>query len=294
MTINEINRLEFPYLLQQIDKLPEKLNILGKLPSDENKFLCVVGSRKNSRYGEEVCRKLISGLAGYPIVIISGLAIGIDSIAHTAALENNLQTISFPGSGLNLNVLYPPSRKYLAEKIIESNGCIVSSFPNEFFSTKWTFLVRNRLMAGSSHATLIIEAGKKSGSLGTADYALKLNRDVLAVPGSIFSDLSYGPNMLIRSGATPITSSEDILEALGFEVDRNAITDTGTKKKFDLSRLNLNPKEKKIVEFLLSEPLSATDLVEKTALSAIELNILLTELELQGLIKEINGIYSIS
>src|ERR1035437_1752316 len=117
MNITTITEKQYPFLLRQIKPLPPSMDLAGVLPSDENKFLCVIGSRINSNYGEDACRKIIRGLEGYPIVIVSGLAIGIDSISHDAALEVGLKVIAFPGSGLSHSSLYPPSRRYLAKKI---------------------------------------------------------------------------------------------------------------------------------------------------------------------------------
>lgn len=277
---------DYPFLLKQISRLPDSMEMAGKLPSDDNKFLCVIGSRNNSHYGEQACEKLISGLQGYPIVIVSGLAIGIDSIAHSVALEAGLKTISFPGSGLSPSVLYPQSRMYLAKKIVSAGGALLSPFEPEQEGTNWTFPTRNRLMAGASHATLIIEAKRKSGTLITADYAAEFGRDILTVSGSIFSDSSYGPHMLVRRGATPVSCSEDILEALGFKVKRDD-PDQGVLPNF--AEMSLTPEEKKVVDHLRIESLSSGQLMEKIGYSPTQLNILISELELRGLIKNIDG-----
>ena len=266
------------------------MDLAGKLPSDDNKFLCVVGSRNHSEYGKDVCLKLISGLRGYPIVIVSGLAIGIDSLAHEAALSAGLTTIAFPGSGLSRETLYPSSRRELAMRILESGGALLSPFSSNQIATVWTFPTRNRLMAGSSHATLIIEAGRKSGTLITADYAAELHRDVLTVPGSIFSELSYGPHMLIRRGATPIASSADILQAFGFRVVRN---DGMNQALPNFAEMALTPEQRTIVECLKIESLSSTDIIGKTGYSSTKFNTIISELELLGTIAESNGKYKI-
>lgn len=242
MNIQKIQKEKYPFLLRQITQLTPEMDIIGTLPTDDHAFLCVVGSRSYSNYGKDSCRKLILGLRGYPIVIVSGMAIGMDSFAHEAALEAGLTTISFPGSGLDPSVLYPSSSRQLAKRIIAAGGALISRFPSLQLATDWTFPSRNRLMAGISHATLIIEARRGSGTLITAKYAEEFNRDVLAVPGPIDSELSYGPHMLIRRGATPITSSQDILEALGF-------TETSRYDDDDARALRLYgslPKEKKL------------------------------------------------
>jgi len=291
MLPNKLYKKEYPFLLRQISRLPDSMDIIGKLPSDENKFLCVVGSRKFSEYGELVCRKIIKGLAGHPIVIVSGLAFGIDSIAHETALEAGLQTISFPGSGLSPDVLYPEQKRPLANRIVLSGGALLSSFPYEMQSTPWTFPVRNRLMAGVSHATLIIEAAKGSGTLITADYAAQFARDILTVPGSIFGSLSYGPHMLLRRGATPVTCSEDVLESLGFKVNRK---DGMNDALPNFAEMSLSADERTIVDCLKIENSSSNKLIEKTDFDSAKFNAIISELELRGVVTEKNGRYSLN
>jgi len=277
MEIQKLTKEQIPKALLQIPKPPKELYLIGQLPSEDNIFLTVVGSRKYTSYGQEVCEKLIEGLRGYPIVIVSGLALGIDSIAHKKALEVGLKTIAFPGSGLSPNVLYPRTNFNLAKEIIAKGGALISEFEPEFKATDWAFPARNRLMAGIAKATLIIEAEEKSGTLITARLAADYNRDVLAVPGSIFSANSIGPNRLIRQGATPITTSEELLEALGFEI---------SQKPFEPPPLN--PAEKEILDLLI-EPLDRDEILRKTGKPASEINTLLTILEIKGLIKETLG-----
>jgi len=286
MQINKLPKSEYPFLLKQISSLPQTMDIIGQIPSDQNKFLCVIGSRIFSEYGRDVCRKLISGLRGYPIVIVSGLAIGIDSIAHESALDAGLTTISFPGSGLLPEVLYPMSSRDLAKRIVASGGALISSFEESQPSTLWTFPARNRLMAGISHATLIIEAKRGSGTLITAEYATQFGRDILAVPGSILQKSSYGPHMLLRRGATPITCSNDILEALGFGIDRK---DGMNEALPNFAELSLSPEERTIVEYLKIESLSSSKLIEKTSFIPAKLNSIVSELELRGVVKTRNG-----
>src|SRR3990167_7120394 len=201
---------------------PKELYLEGILPNpNEFVYLTVVGSRKMTRYGQEACDFLIHGLAGYPIVIVSGLAIGTDTIAHKSALDTGLPTIAIPGSGLDRAVLHPQSNYRLADHILETDGALLSELPPTAPAGIHTFPRRNRIMAGLSKAILIVEAGEKSGTLITARLGLDYNREVGVVPGSIFSPQSHGTNQLIRQGATPITSSADILELLGFKPDIN-------------------------------------------------------------------------
>ena len=189
---------KLPSLLREIPDPPKKLYVRGELPShDEYKFLTVIGSRKFSIYGKQVCEHLIRGLAGYPIVIVSGLALGMDTIAHRAAIENNLKTLAVPGSGLDDKVIYPATNQPLAREILKHGGCLVSEFEPDFKATRWSFPQRNRTMAGISHAVLVIEAENISGTRITARLATDYNREVFAIPGSIFSPVSGGTNSQI-------------------------------------------------------------------------------------------------
>lgn len=273
---------QLPKRLREISDPPKKLYIRGNLPPEEHKWLAVVGARKNSQYGKDVCEKLIAGLRGQPIVIVSGLAMGIDSIAHRSALDAGLPTLAVPGSGLDDKVLYPSLNKSLANKILESGGALLSEFEPNYKATTWSFPQRNRIMAGLCDAVLVVEAEIKSGTLITSRLATEYNREVFTVPGSIFSKNSEGPNMLIRLGATPIRNSEDILEAFGL------LTDEAKQKNLDLKYTDCSTEEMKIVE-ALATPLSRDDLAEKLKISASELNTLLSILEIKGLVKESLG-----
>jgi len=269
---------EFPPQLLEIPQPPKKLYIRGKLPDPDLTYLAVVGSRNYTSYGRDICEKLIKGLKGYPIVIVSGLALGIDSIAHKTALDVGLKTVAFPGSGLNDKVIYPRTNIFLAQQIVESGGCLISEFEPDFISTLYSFPQRNRLMAGMSKAVLIIEAEEKSGTLITARLALDYNKDVLAVPGSAFSSNSNGTNWLIKQGATPITCSEDILEALGFAIEKPRLSDE--EKYADCSEQEI------MVINLLREPMERDDLIIEMKMSTAEANALLSIMELKELIKE--------
>ena len=280
--IKTLSKNEIPAALNEIPEPPEKLYILGELPDENNIYLTVVGSRKHTSYGKDVCEALIEGLRGQRVVIVSGLALGIDSIAHTAALNAGLRTISFPGSGLDESVLYPASNRYLAKQIVESGGGLISEFDPKFKPTPWSFLQRNRLMAGISKAVLIIEAEQKSGTLVTARLGLDYNRDVLVVPGSIHSHASKGTNSLIRQGATPITGVDDLFEALGLK-----IPDKGEKQQRLFADCTTD--EKKILEFLV-EPKSRDDLVRELGLPTPTANALLSIMEIKDMIKESGGL----
>jgi DNA processing protein len=279
--ISELSPSSFPALLKEIPDPPKKLYIRGKLPKGDFKYLTVVGARKFTNYGKEACEKIIDGLQGYPVVIVSGLALGIDGIAHKAALEAKLPTVAFPGSGLDPKVLYPSMHRRLAEEILNEGGALISEFEPSFRATPYSFPQRNRLMAGISHAVLIIEAELKSGTLITSKFATEYNRDVFTVPGSIFSKNSEGPHMLLRLGATPITKSEDIIEALGFKKKEN-------QPSFEFKYKDCSAEEMKIIHTLL-EPMSREDLIQKLRMPIGKINTLLSILEIKGAIKESMG-----
>lgn len=270
---------EIPGRLLEIHDAPKELFYQGTFPEGEDiKYLAVVGSRKFTSYGETACQEIIKGLEGYPIVIVSGLALGIDTIAHKTALKTGLKTIAVPGSGLGDKVLYPRSNMALRDAILQAGGCMLSEFKEDFAVTNWSFPMRNRIMAGLSHAVLIIEAEEKSGSLITARLAMEYNRDVLVLPGSIFSSSSLGTNKLLKEGAHPCLGSKEVLEILGFKEQ------TVVAKTYD----NCTDEEKEVLA-LLYEPMPKELLMQKYSGSVTDLNMLLSLLELKGHIKETMG-----
>jgi DNA processing protein len=269
---------DIPDRLLEISDPPKQLNYKGTFPDGDVRYLAVVGSRKFTNYGKDACESMIAGLEGYPIVIVSGLALGIDTIAHESALRAGLKTIAIPGSGLGEKVLYPRSNFALANKILRAGGCLLSEFDENFAVTNWSFPMRNRIMAALSHAVLIIEAEEKSGSLITARLGMEYNRDVLVLPGPVFSPQSIGTNALLKDGAHPCTSSKDILEILGFKEQERV------NKNYD----NCTDEERVILE-LLYEPTSKEELMQKYPGSVTDLNMILSLLEIKGHIKETMG-----
>lgn len=271
--------LVFPQLAE-IPQPPKHLFVRGDTTFPEDTiFLAVVGSRALTSYGKQVCRMLIEGLRGYPIVIVSGLALGIDREAHLAAIENGLRTIAFPGSGLHEKALYPAQHRGLAEEILAHGGALFSEYEPHEKAAPWTFPKRNRLMAGVSTMVLIIEAQEKSGTLITARLATDYNKRVGAVPGSITSALSKGSNWLLRLGAVPITESADILSELGL---------TEQAPRASLSSLILTPEEERLLD-ALTEPKTREVLMTELSLDASAANVLLSVLEIKGLIRESMG-----
>jgi DNA processing protein len=280
--IRELSKKEFPLELLEIPQPPEKLYIRGNLPGPNTKLLCVVGSRRYTNYGKEACEKLISGLRGYDVAIVSGLAIGIDGIAHEAAINTGLRTIAVPGSGLGVTSIHPIAHVGLAKKILDSGGCMLSEFAPDFKATQYSFPQRNRIMAGLSCAVLIVEAEKKSGTMITSRMATDYNKDVFTVPGNIFSKTSEGPHLLIRLGATPITNSEELLLALGFKNKDSA------PRNMELEYNECSVEEKAVIE-ILRAPLPKDELLRALDMPVGQANAVLSVMELKGLITETLG-----
>jgi len=275
----------YPALLREIPYPPEGLNIWSKSEkiSQTPYYLSVVGTRKCSGYGEEIARKIITGLAPYGFTIVSGLAIGIDTIAHKASLENNMPTVAVVGSGLAPEVLYPARNKHLAEEIVARGGAIISEYEYEMKAAQWTFPQRNRIISGLSPATLVIEAPEKSGALVTARFALDQNRDVLAVPGSPLAPNSKGTNKLIKEGAALVESAEDILHVYGIE--------TGSEKSaLAVSFENISPEEKIILDALI-EPMDIDSVIRKSKMPSHTVQSIVVMMEMRGMIKKAGNNY---
>ena len=271
----------YPKLLKEIYGPPPLLYYRGSLSFLKDPSLAVVGARKYSLYGQQATEEIIGPLSRHKITIVSGLAIGIDALAHESCLNSHGQTVAVLGSGLNWQNIYPSINRFLAQKIIDSGGALISEYHPETLPAKYTFPLRNRIIAGLSIATLVIEAGENSGSLITARHALENNRDVFAIPGSIFNSRSQGTNNLIKKGAKLISSAEDILEELNLkDIQEFSVAE---------SREEISEPEKSILQFLSQEPLH----VDKIAIySKIKINVLsslLMMLEIKGLIKDLGG-----
>ena len=214
MDMREITNSEWPAQLAEIPQPPKRLWMRGAWPPAGHALLTVVGSRAMTRYGQEACQKLIGGLAGYPVSIVSGLALGTDACAHKAALDAGLHTIAVPGSGLDDSVISPRANLGLAKDILAAGGALLSE--QEPLHKPWLaeFPSRNRLMVGLSDAVLVIEGGEKSGTLITARLAGEYNRELLCIPHRISDPHAFGPHLFIRLGAGLVTEPLHILEAL--------------------------------------------------------------------------------
>lgn len=270
--IRKLISADFPPLLAEIPQPPTDLWAVGNLPPPDITLLCVVGSRKYTTYGKQVIEHLIGGLAGYPVGIVSGLALGVDGLAHEAAIKHNLYTLAVPGSGLNEAVLYPASHRNLARTIVDNGGGLLSELPPLARSALWTFPRRNRIMAGMCKATLLIEAGEKSGTLITARMCVDYNRELLVVPGNIFAGNSAGTHQFLKLGATPVTDAIDILQVLGIEPE----TAQAPKTLPLLSSL-----ERTVIEFL-HNPLDRDSLIRALTLPISEAGVLLMQMEMSG------------
>ncbi|MDD5043558.1 MAG: DNA-processing protein DprA [Patescibacteria group bacterium] len=272
----------YPKLLKEIYNAPYLLYYRGSLHDINNDFtIAVVGTRKISPYGRQVTEEIAARLAQNKITVISGLALGVDALAHLAALNNRGKTLAVLGSGADKNSVYPVANRCLAEKIIAEGGAIISEHPIGTPPLKHHFPARNRIIAGLSLGTLIVEAGEESGALITARCALEQNREVFAVPGNIYSKTSIGPNNLIKMGARAVTSAEDILETLNLE---NSEIFTANQKI-----LADNPSEEKLLLYLSKEPKHIDELVRETKLNAAETASALTLMEMKGKVKNLGG-----
>lgn len=272
MTISKLSSI--PTSLKEIPQPPTTLYIEGTLPDPRTHlYLAVIGSRSCTPYGKRVCQDMIASLKGLPIVIVSGLAIGIDTTAHEAALKAHLPTVAFPGSGLDPSVLHPRTNIDLAKQIVASGGALVSELHPKAKPTPWSFPRRNRLVAGIADTVLVIEAKAKSGTLVTSKLATEYNKNVFAIPHSIYSPTGFGPSLLLRLGACPITSTKILKEELGFG-------DIPSFKEKDFSDTEL------LILQTLVTPRSKEELLEDLPFSEKELMNILLHMELKGLIQE--------
>lgn len=270
---------EFPRLLREIpDKqIPKALYLRGALPPAGHKMLCVVGSRACTPYGRRQTARLIAGLANYPVAIVSGLALGIDGEALKAACDVGLPAVAVLPSSCDDASIYPVTNRPLAARILARGGCLISETKGPWKAQIHDFPKRDRLMAGMSHCSLIIEAGEKSGTLITARLALEYNREVLAIPHELDKASGVGANRLLREGATLVRSADDLLQALGIKpLDAPVQAALPT---------DLTPAEAKVLG-ALATALVRDELIERARLSAQEANVALSSLLIRGLIAE--------
>ena len=267
---------DFPRGLREIPGAPPSLYVRGALPPSGTKFLAVVGSRALSPYGREVCEKLLKGLAGYPVSIVSGLALGADAVAHEAALDAGLHTIAVLGSGISDRAISPRANFPLATRILASGGALLSENPPDYSPFPSDFPKRNRIVAGIADAILIIEAGERSGTLITARLASEYNRDLMCVPHRITDPGGYGAHLFIRLGAALVSEPGHILEMLG-------IRERAQRESYSLTS------EEEAVLAALEHPGTKDEVIRRSELSEEEALQALVLLELKGLAKQEYG-----
>jgi DNA processing protein len=278
-----IEDADYPRLLSEAPTAPPLLYLRGALDITDEWAVAVVGTRSPTTYGKEAARHIAGELAQRGVTIISGLASGIDAIAHTAALEAGGRTIGVLGCGVDM--VYPERNRELTSQMVKQ-GAIISDYPLGTRPHAANFPPRNRIISGLALGTVIVEAGEKSGALITGDFALEQGRDVFAVPGSIFSQKSKGTNNLLRNGAGVATCADDILEALNLMA-------APVQQEFAAALLAdpADPTEARILEHLDAEPQPIDQLTRASGLPAEVVSATLTMLQLKGLVRQVGSDY---
>lgn len=269
---------DYPERLKLIDDAPAVLYVKGEIKEEDDLSFSVVGSRKITQYGKESCQFIVKELVQNGITIVSGMANGIDTVAHETALENGGRTIAVLGTGLN--VIYPKRNEKLYYRICE-NGAVISEFPANTKGTPYNFPRRNRIVSGLGLGVLIVEAKEKSGSLITAGLAAEQGKDVFAVPGNIGSVYSKGTNKLIQDGAKLVTCADDIFCEIR---EFSELKEKEQKKIEDINSDDYTEYEKLILEVLKSGEFSIDQIIEKTGINIKEAQTIITKLELLDLI----------
>jgi DNA processing protein len=279
MKINTISPQDnkFSQIITSIALVPKRLYYLGTLPAERRPAVAIVGTRKPTAYGKEVTHTLAYNLAKRGVVIVSGMALGVDGIAHRAALEAGGTTIAVQANGLSN--LYPASHRQLGADIVTGGGAIISEYEPDTPARDYRFLERNRIISGLADAVIITEAAARSGTLNTARNGLEQGRDIFAVPGNITSPLSAGCNQLIKQGATPVTCVEDILEVIAPQL---------LQPQTQLA-LGDNPNQTCLIQLLQSGVRDGDDLQAQSKIPASEFATELTMMELNGLIRSLGG-----
>ena len=268
-----------PYLspLQEVTKAPTSVYIAGKLPLTRFPSVAIVGTRRPTPYGKEVTHRLAYDLAKRGVAIISGLALGVDAIAHQAALDAGGTTIAVLGNGLDH--IYPSRNQQLGKQIVKKGGALLSEYPPSMPALAHHFLARNRLVSGLADAVIVTEAAARSGTLSTVNHALEQGKDVFVVPGNITSLLSIGPNRLLQQGAHPALSVDDILEIIAPHLLKDAPEPV----------IGSNPAETRILKLIQSGVRNGDQLQEQSKLEASEFSQALTMLEINGDIRALSG-----
>ena len=268
----------YPERLRQIYAPPPLLYVWGEVLPQDDLSVAVVGTRRATTYGRQAAERIVTGLSRSGVTVVSGMARGIDSFAHRAALDAGGRTLAVLGCGVDF--VYPPENAKLARSIVE-HGALISEYPMSSPPEQGNFPARNRLISGLARGTLIVEADVKSGALITANFAAEQNRDVLAVPGSILSRQSEGTNRLIQSGAKLTTCAEDILEELNL---------VAAERQIEMRELlPADETEAALLKHLSSDPQHVDDIARATGMPIATVTSTLTMMELKGLVRQMGG-----
>lgn len=273
----------YPSLLKHVVDAPPLLYVRGSLRPSDELALAVVGTRRASVYGKQVCERLVAEIAGRGVTVVSGLARGIDAAAHRAALGAGGRTVAVLACGVD--IVYPAEHASLADEVA-AHGALISEYPLGSSPDAGNFPARNRIISGMSRATLVVEAGQTSGALITANFALDQGRDVLAVPGSIFAPGCVGTNRLIQSGAKPILDVDDILEELD-------VVTVGQQLEFRAVAPD-DPVERSLLEVLTGEPTHVDEIARRLALPVANVSSALALLELKGMARHVGGMHYVT
>jgi DNA processing protein len=268
----------YPRRLKEIDQPPPVLYLRGNLLPEDEWAVAIVGTRRVTAYGRQVAEEMASGLARNGVTVISGLARGVDSIAHQAAIDAGGRTIAVLGTGVDQ--IYPPENRRLAEQILQQ-GALVSDYPLGTPPDGINFPPRNRIISGLSLAVVIVEAGLTSGALITASFAAEQGRDVFAVPGNITAAQSQGTNRLIQDGATPLLNPQQVLEALNLTM----VSEHRSARQV----LPTDPIEKQVYQVLGAEPLHVDEIRMRTDMPIAQVSATLALMELKGMVRQVGG-----
>lgn len=272
----------YPKLLAQIADPPKQLYCRGNLELLNNECIAVVGTRKLTSYGREAAHKITTGLVQTGFTIVSGLAMGIDAVAHQATLDAGGKTIAVLGGGVSDQKIGPKVNLSLAQKILKNNGLLVSEYSDEEEIFAPNFAVRDRIISGLSRGVLVIEAAEGSGALITASCALDQNRDVFAIPGSIFSSKSFGPNTLIKNGAKLVSTVQDITDEYGYNLNIFAKNGNTAPAK--------NPIEQSIIAILEERgEATADEIINESGIGISQVLSSLSLLEVRGILKNVGS-----
>ncbi len=279
INLTEVKNEQYLLRLGEYAGMPSHLYYQGVLPPPESPSIAIVGTRRPTHYGKQVTYDLAYTLAQRGVIIVSGLALGIDAIAHRAALDAGGITIAVMASGLDH--IHPRTNSQLAQEILNKGGALVSEYPAGTPAKPFQFLARNRLVSGLADGVVVTEAAARSGTLSTVMHALEQGRDVFAVPGNITSILSVGPNRLIQQGAHPVLAANDILDCISPQL----------KDRDQLSILGTTPEEQSVIQLIHSGVHESDDLQKKSRQTTSTFLSTLTMLEIRGVVRSQGGTY---